>query len=311
MRRLLSDSAPTTSGRCRWARRARPRTLDPAASWDGSWELFRNIYQTLLSYPTGATTPQPDAAKSCAFTDAANTAYRCDLRAGLKFSNGETLDAKAVKHSIDRIRKINVNGGPAGLLGSLDRVQATGRPRGRLPPQQAGRHLPVRARHARHVDRRPRGVPGGQPSARTARSPAPGPYVLESYKEGKQAELVRNDSYKGFADRKNNAVTIRYFQDSATMVNALKNKEIDVTYRGLAAADIVDLQDDETPRTGIQLVENAGTEISYLVFNPKDPWAGKLAVRRAIAQIVDRAAHRAQGLPGTPSSRCTPWSPRA
>ncbi len=28
-----------------------PSTLDPAASWDGSWELFRNIYQTLLAYP--------------------------------------------------------------------------------------------------------------------------------------------------------------------------------------------------------------------------------------------------------------------
>lgn len=36
-----------------------PSTLDPAASWDGSWELFRNIYQTLLSYPYGSTTPSP------------------------------------------------------------------------------------------------------------------------------------------------------------------------------------------------------------------------------------------------------------
>lgn len=34
----------------------------------------------------------------------------------------------------------------------------------------------------------------------------------------------------------------------------------------------------------------AGTEISYLVFNPKDPWARKLAVRKAIAQVVDRPA---------------------
>lgn len=36
-----------------------PSTLDPAGSWDGSWELFRNIYQTLLAYPDGATTPSP------------------------------------------------------------------------------------------------------------------------------------------------------------------------------------------------------------------------------------------------------------
>lgn len=36
-----------------------PSTLDPAGSWDGSWELFRNVYQTLLAYPDGATTPSP------------------------------------------------------------------------------------------------------------------------------------------------------------------------------------------------------------------------------------------------------------
>ena len=27
-----------------------PSTLDPAAAWDGSWELYRNVYQTLLAF---------------------------------------------------------------------------------------------------------------------------------------------------------------------------------------------------------------------------------------------------------------------
>lgn len=36
--------------------------------------------------------------------------------------------------------------------------------RGPLPSRQAGRHLPVRAGHPRHVDRRPRGVPGRRPA---------------------------------------------------------------------------------------------------------------------------------------------------
>ena len=50
--------------------------------------------------------------------------------------------------------------------------------------------------------------------------------------------------------------------------------------------DIQDNSEDE----GLQLVENPTTEISYLVFNPKDPWAKKASVRKAIAQIVDRPA---------------------
>ncbi|MFD6304633.1 ABC transporter substrate-binding protein, partial [Streptomyces sp. NPDC060223] len=116
-----------------------------------------------------------------------------------------------------------------------------------------------------------------------------GPYILRSYEEGKQAELVGNDRYKGFADRKNDAVSIRYFQDSAQMVAALRDKDIDVTYRGLAAADIVSLRGQDRDK-GIQLIEGAGTEISYLVFNPKDKWAAIPAVRKAVAQIIDRPA---------------------
>ncbi|MEV6167486.1 ABC transporter substrate-binding protein [Streptomyces sp. NPDC051954] len=265
-----------------------PSTLDPAASWDSSWELFRNIYQTLLSYPFGASAPQPDAAEACDFTDATNTAYRCELRSGLKFSDGSVLDAKAVKYSIDRIREINVNGGPAGLLGSLDRVQALGdreivfhlnKPDATFPFVLATPAMSIVAPDAYPADalRKDDGVVGS------------GPYALKSYDDGKQAELVGNDSYKGFADRRNDAVTIRYFQDSPTLTGALKDKELDVAFRGLAADDIVDLQDKDS-KGELQLIEGSGTEINYLVFNPKDPWAAKPAVRKAVAQVVDRAA---------------------
>ncbi len=264
-----------------------PSTLDPAASWDSSWELFRNIYQTLLSYPSGASAPEPDAAKSCRFTDSTNTKYQCELREGLKFSDGHTLDAKAVKYSIDRIRNINVNGGPAGLLGSLDRVQVLGdrevvfhlnKPDATFPFVLATPAMSI-------VD------PADYPSDKLREGNSivgSGPYTLQSYEDGKKAELVKNANYQGYAERKNNAVTIRYYQDSATMVAALKDKQLDVAFRGLVPEDIVALQNDDDD--DLQLVEGAGTEINYLVFNPKDHWAGKVAVRKAIAQLIDRPA---------------------
>ncbi len=265
-----------------------PSTLDPAASWDNSWELFRNVYQTLLNYPTGASGPEPDAAESCEFTDSSNTVYRCTLREDLEFSNGHALNAQAVKHSVDRIRNINVTGGPAGLLGNLARVQTQGdreivfhlnEPDATFPFVLATPALSL-------VD------PADYPADRIREDggvTGSGPYGLSSYEEGKRAELERNDTYKGFADRRNDAVTIRYFQDSTAMVGALEKEEIDVTYRGLAAPDVVDLQADHEEQ-GLQLIEHAGTEISYLVFNPGDEWAKEPAVRRAVAQVVDRAA---------------------
>ncbi|WP_161226709.1 ABC transporter substrate-binding protein [Streptomyces sp. SID8352] len=266
-----------------------PSTLDPAASWDNSWELFRNIYQTLLSYPNGASAPQPDAAEQCGFADNANRVYRCELRKGLKFSNGDTLDAEAVKHSIDRIRKIDVNGGPAGLLGSLDRVQAAGDREVIFHLNKADATFPfVLATPAMSIV-----DPAVYPAdalREDGEVVGSGPYTLQTYKEGKKAELVRNDHYKGYADRRNGAVTIRYFKDSAGMVAALHDKEIQVTYRGLAADDIITLQSSAVQERNYRLVESAGTEISYLVFNPKDPWAGRKPVRQAVAQVIDRAA---------------------
>ena len=37
---------------------------DPASGYDpGSWLLFNNVFQSLLSFPKGGTTPQPEAAR--------------------------------------------------------------------------------------------------------------------------------------------------------------------------------------------------------------------------------------------------------
>ncbi|GHH28594.1 ABC transporter substrate-binding protein [Streptomyces lanatus] len=284
---VLSSDSTEEEGPIVVGTTAAPSTLDPAASWDSSWELFRNIYQTLLSYPSGATTPEPDAAENCRFSDNSNMKYECELREGLTFSDGHTLDAKAVKYSIDRIRKINVNGGPAGLLGSLERVQVLNDREIVFHLNKADATFPfVLATPAMSIVD-PEEYPEDKLREDTS-IVGSGPYTLSSYDEGNQAELIKNDSYKGVGERKNSAVTIRYYQDSPTMVSALRDKKLDVAFRGLAADDIVDIQADDDDE--LQLIEGSGTEINYLVFNPKDPMAGKTAVRKAIAQVVDRPA---------------------
>ncbi|BCM71613.1 MULTISPECIES: ABC transporter substrate-binding protein [Streptomyces] len=284
---LLSDDDPDSQGPIVVGTTSAPSTLDPAGAWDGSWELYRNIFQTLLAYPNGATTPQPDAAESCSFTDSTSRTYRCKLRAGLKFADGDPLTAEAVRYSIDRIRAIDAPGGPAGLLGSLDRVRTSGDREIVFHLNQPDATFPfVLATPAMSIvdpDDYPRGSLREDSSVHGS-----GPYELESYEEGDKAVLVRNDTYQGFAEPKNDAVTIRYFKDSAGMVKALKDRQIDVTYRGLAADDILALQEHDDEE--LQLVDGTGTDISYLVFNPKDPWARQPAVRKAVAQIVDRGA---------------------
>ncbi|WP_189788355.1 ABC transporter substrate-binding protein [Streptomyces capitiformicae] len=266
-----------------------PSTLDPAAAWDSSWELMRNVYQPLLNYSPGGTEPEPDAAESCEFTDNDSTTYSCTLREGLKFSNGHTLDAKAVKHSFDRIKKINVNGGPAGLLTTLSRVQTKGDREVVFHLSQPDATFPLVLTTPAMSIVDPEEYPADK-LREDGKITGSGPYNLSSFKEGETAELTTNENYQGIADIKNSGITIRYFSDSAEEVKALKAKEIDVIYRGLGAEDIVDIQANHDEQ-GLQIVENATTEISYLVFNPaKDTWAKNPAVRKAVAQVLDRPA---------------------
>ncbi|WP_069174197.1 ABC transporter substrate-binding protein [Streptomyces griseus] len=295
---LLPDSSAQPNRRITVGTTSSPSTLDPAAAWDGSWELMRNVFQTLVSFPAGSSSPEPDAARSCRFTDATSTVYRCTLREGLTFSNGEKVDARAVKYSVDRIRKIKVKGGPVGLLGSLDRVDTEGTDTVLFHLVKADATFPfVLATPAMSLV-----APGEYPADRIrdgGKVTGSGPYVLDVYQPGKRAELTRNPDYEGFADRKNSAVTIRYFDHSAPMVAALKKKQIDATYRGLTAEEVVSLEDDQQDHNGLQLVETVGADIRFLVFDPEDPAAGKLAVRRAIAQLVDRDALVAEVYRGT------------
>ncbi|MFF8964528.1 ABC transporter substrate-binding protein [Streptomyces globisporus] len=101
--------------------------LDPAGVYDaGSWAVFTNIYQNLLTFEPGSPTPKPDAAESCEFTSPALTTYRCELRDGLTFSNGNPLTATAVKHSFERILRIRDPLGPGPLFANLLSVDARG-----------------------------------------------------------------------------------------------------------------------------------------------------------------------------------------
>ncbi|MEU1282346.1 ABC transporter substrate-binding protein [Streptomyces sp. NPDC005805] len=266
-----------------------PSTLDPAAAWDGSWELYRNVFQTLVSFPTGSTTPQPDAAETCRFADSTNKVFQCKLRSGLTFTNGDKLDATAVKHSIDRIRTIDAEGGPNGLLGSLDRISTSSDRTVTFHLKTADATFPfILATPAMSL------VPPSEYPASGLREDGKltgsGPYALDSYTKSQSAVLSRFKDYKGFAKIKNDNVTIQYYQDSDVMMQALKDGKIDAINRGLTAEEVVELQEKRPENDHLQLVETVGADIRYLVFNPGDSNAGKLAVRRAIAQVIDRGA---------------------
>ncbi|GAB2749004.1 ABC transporter substrate-binding protein [Streptomyces bullii] len=262
---------------------------DPASGYDpGSWLLFNNVFQSLLSFPKGATEPQPEAAEQCAFADTQTKVYKCTLKDGLKFSNGDALTSEDVKFSFDRMLKINDPDGPAVMFPTLDKVETPDDKTVvfRLNTPDATFPSKIASGAGSIVDHRQY---DGDKLRKDGVAVGSGPYKLDSFGDDKAVFSV-NENYKGTAEVQNTGVTLKFFHgDQAALKQALMDGEVDIAYRGLTAHDIADIEKADDG-SGVEVVEGSSAEVQHLVFNMDDPVAGKLGVRKAIAHLIDREA---------------------
>ncbi|MEU6253070.1 ABC transporter substrate-binding protein [Streptomyces sp. NPDC047043] len=262
---------------------------DPASGYDpGSWLLFNNVFQSLLSFPNGGTEPEPDAAQSCGFSDTTTKVYKCTLKDGLKFSNGDSLTSEDVKFSFDRMLKINDAAGPAIMFPMLDKVEAPDEKTVvfRLKVPDATFPSKIASGAGSIVDHTQY---DGNKLRKDGKAVGSGPYKLDSFGED-EADFSVNESYKGNAEVKNSGVKLKFFHGrQSALKKALLDDKIDIAYRGLTATDIADIQNADNS-SKVEVVEGSSAEVQHLVFNMDDPVAGKLGVRKAIAYLIDRDA---------------------
>ncbi|MER7710968.1 ABC transporter substrate-binding protein [Streptomyces werraensis] len=263
---------------------------DPASGYDpGSWLLFNNVFQSLLGFPKGGTEPQPDAAKSCAFTDTATRVYTCTLRDGLKFSNGDPLTSKDVKFSFDRMLKIDDPDGPAVMFPTLEQVETPDEKTVvfRLNTADATFPSKIASGAGAIVNHREYDANGLREDGKAVGS---GPYKLDSFDDDKAVFSV-NEHYSGSAEPQNDGVTLQFFHgDQDGLKKALEKGEVDIAYRGLTARAINEIEEADRGNGGIEVVEGSSAEVQHLVFNMDDPVAGRLGVRKAMAYLIDRDA---------------------
>uniref|UniRef100_A0AAU2JNG8 ABC transporter substrate-binding protein n=1 Tax=Streptomyces sp. NBC_00049 TaxID=2903617 RepID=A0AAU2JNG8_9ACTN len=265
------------------------KATDPASGYDpGSWLLFNNVFQSLLSFPKGGTTPEPDAAEACGFEGSDSKTFKCTLRSGLKFSNGHSLTAKDVKYSFERTLKINDENGPAVMLASIASIDA---------PDDKTVTFNLKTSDATFPSKIASGagsiVDHAEYPADKLRTDGKafgsGVYKLDSIND-KSASFSVNESYSGKAKTKNSGVTMKFFnEDQAALRKVLESGDVDFAFRGLAAKDIAGLASKKGDQK-VEVVQGTGAEVEHLVFNMNDPVAGKLPVRKAIAYLVDREA---------------------
>ncbi|MFF8917959.1 ABC transporter substrate-binding protein [Streptomyces sp. NPDC015032] len=260
-------------------------SLDPAGAYDaGSWAMYSNIYQSLLTFKPGATVPEPDAAESCGFIGQKLQTYQCKLRDDVYFSNGRKITAADVKFSIERMIGIKTDVGPWVLFPSLKNVVTEGRTiTFNLSSRDATFPQKLATGAGSIVDRE--SYPAKK--LRTGNTvDGSGPYILKSYRPGALAEFVPNPRYKGALTKTGVPVTVHYYKESEQLLTDWETGQLDVTHRQLPPSTLTELNPGDPD---LHVTEADSAEIRNLVFNVRDgkPLANK-KVRQAIASLVDR-----------------------
>ncbi|MGN9759416.1 ABC transporter substrate-binding protein [Streptomyces sp. SD31] len=270
-------------------------SLDPAGAYDaGSWALFNNVFQSLLTFEPGGVTPVPDAAQSCGFDGGDLKTYRCELREGLTFPSGRAMTAEDVKYSFDRVKQIKSDVGPSSLLSTLGSVGASGRTvTFHLSSPDATFPLKVATGVGAIVDREK--YPADALRDDNAVD-GTGPYTLTAYTKGKKAVLAPNSDYKGALKDTGRPVELRYFTDADALDSAWKEKRIDVATRTLPPEVLAGLN---AADPGQRVSEADSSEIRNLYFDTAGSPLHDVRVRQAMAWLIDREKLAATVYKGT------------
>lgn len=284
-------------------------SLDPAGSYDnGSFFIMNNVFPFLMNSVPGSADVEPGIAESAEFT--APTEYTVVLKSGLKWANGNDLTASDVKFSFDRQLAIAADNGPSTLLYNLDSTEVKDdltvvfhlkNANDQIWPQilssPAGPIVDEDVFSADSVTP-DKDIVDGEAFA--------GPYTISSYKFNELVQFKAYDGYDGLLEAPKTAtINLKYFADQSNMKLAVQEGDIDVATRSLSATDIESLEGNDN----VTVHKGPGGEIRYIVFNfdtmpfgaktaEADP-AKSLAVRQAIADLIDRDAIANQVYKGT------------
>jgi peptide/nickel transport system substrate-binding protein len=284
-------------------------TLDPAGSYDaGSFMVMNQVYPFLMNSKPGTAEASPDIAESAELTSP--TEYTVKLKSGLKFANGHALTSSDVKFSFDRVVKIADPNGPASLLSNLKAVDAKDdttvvftlkAANDQVFPSVLGTNTgPIVDEEVFPADK----IMSDDDIVKAR--PFAGQYTIESYKKNELVSLKANPDYQGLLGKPaNDGANIKYYADSNNLKLDVQQGNIDVAGRSLTATDAADLEKDSK----VKVHKGPGGELRYIVFNfdtmpfgaktPEADPAKALAVRQAMAHIVDRDAIATQVYKGT------------
>lgn len=276
---------------------------DPALAFDNaSWQVEAATCGLLAGYPDhsgeDALVPRPQLARSISHSADGRT-WTFQLRRGVRFSppSGETVNAAAVKHSLERALDPSMPGGGSyelpGVVGEssflagktehISGITASGfrltvrlaRPLPDLPARLAVPNFCV--------------VPPDTPVDRSglAQIPSAGPYYMASYIPSQELVLRRNPYYRGPRPRRLDEIVYEIGIGQSKGKELVQQGRADYVVEGQPAPD----QQALTGSSGrARLITYPSISARYLALNTRRPLFAHPRVRRAVSYAIDRMA---------------------
>ena len=291
-------------------------TIDPADAYDYfGINVIQNLGDGLVDYRPGTSQYVPALATSWNVSPDGSV-WNFTLRQGVKFADGTQFNATAVKYSVDRQFAIQEADGPfvgagvggtgAQCCGVINSTKVLGPYLVQFKLNQPftaflgmiafATMYPVEPKLApMPVHPSPgstEGVMNYTGNVATENPNQLGPYTLTGWQRsaGKDVEmdLKANPNYWNASGGwpKTQNIIIKFYTDQTSLALAIKNAEVDVAYRQLAATDIQSFK----TNSAVKVWTGPGTFIQYLVFDQKTPAFQNQLVRQAVAAAVNRTA---------------------
>jgi peptide/nickel transport system substrate-binding protein len=261
-------------------------TLDPAIAFSSDgFEFVRNTYEGLLEYVPGKPTLRPLLAVSWSVSKNGLT-YTFKLRAGVKFHDGTTLDADAVKLGLERIT--GVNQGPATLTANIAGIKAPSSSTVAITLKQPDAYflgklpkLPIVSSKAIN-DNKTANDPWAKDWFATHED-GTGPYALDSWQRNSSINLKEFAGYwRPFQAGTPTRVSLRLDPDVQTALQLLAQGQIDMM-GAVGPDDSVAA----SKLSGVKLVKEPSYLVQTVPLNVTKGPLKDIRVRKAIALAFD------------------------
>lgn len=278
--------SPATNGRIVVGMTAKPRTIDPADSYEiAGINIIYNVTETLYTYKPQTTELVPQLATELPKVSADGLTYRIPVRSGVTFHDGTPFDAEAMAFSLNRFMK---NGGkPSFLLAdAVAEVKAQDASTLVITLKKPFAAFPALLAFPGTCAISPKAYEIGENKFNPSTLVGTGPYLLKEF-TGDRLKLDLFPNYWG-SKPSNQGIDMQIYGDnSANLFNSFRTGAVAVAYESLDPDQIQALVK-EADQGKIQAIATSGSSISYLGLNVKTDPVKTLPVRQAIAHFIDR-----------------------